>query len=96
MADPEPVETEQEIVAEIIPEASKEDDFPWAVDDDERRRAFVFVQLTESAEAVQVEGKILVQNMECIWRWLRDGTVPGEKTTKLSALTSQSIKPKNT
>ncbi len=55
----------------------------WA-EGDEIRRAFVLDLMADS----EVDGKILVQNMEMVFQWLKGGTTPlnPDKKVKLNAV----------
>lgn len=55
---------------EIVPE-----DYPWAQDADERRRSFVF----ESMASPEIDGGILLKNMDAIVQWLKTGALPAEQ-----------------
>ncbi len=54
--------------------------FYWAKDPDEIRRAFIFDKMAEP----NIDGRILVENLEFVFRWLKSGEVP--KTPKKSHL----------
>ncbi len=45
---------------------------------DEQRRAFIFHKMADSS----VDGKILVENMDAVCRWLKDGTMPKDRKLK--------------
>lgn len=45
---------------------------PWSKDPDEHRRAFI---IREMASA-DIDGAIMVSNMDAVYRWLRDGSLP--------------------
>ena len=49
---------------------------------DEKRRAFIFYKMADP----NIDGKILVESMELINKWLRDGTTPNQKERKLKAI----------
>lgn len=71
------------------------EDYPWAKDADERARWFVFDTLAESADISALDGKILVQNMNCIYEWIKDRVVPGsEKKSKISPLKAVTDEPR--
>lgn len=78
---------DSEIEAEIVPEEKKEEEFPWAMDDEERCRSFVYVQMTDGGDASQIDGKILVENMDMIYKWIRSGELP--KSTNSSVITKR-------
>lgn len=63
-------EAEAEVEAEIVPEVLPK--LPWASDDDEMRRAYIVQEMATP----DVDGKILVQNMELVFRWMKNGIVP--------------------
>jgi hypothetical protein len=50
-----------------------DDPYPWAADDDERRRAFVLDNLAAVGE---VPPEMVVGLLDEIYKWLRDGTAP--------------------
>ena len=64
----------------------KEEEFPWAQDNDERRRSFVFVQFTDCASANsgfhEIKPELNIQHMQMVDQWLKDGTTPTEKLAK--------------
>lgn len=47
----------------------------WSKDPDEHRRAFI---IREMATA-DIDGPIMVANMDAVYRWLRDGVLPPTK-----------------
>ena len=55
----------------------------WSSDPDEHRRAFVFFHLSSP----DIDGKILVKNMELVCQWLKTGATPDEQkvSPRLSA-----------
>ena len=89
---------EDEVEAEIV--QAKEEEFPWAADDDEKRRSFVFVQMSDSSGSLsiaEIDGKILVENMEHITKWLKEAIVPvtTSKTPKHLRVTSDAGSKRN-
>ena len=82
MSDPSKiVEATEEVECEVVPE--EEPPYPWTQDPEEMRRCFIFEHMASS----EVDGKILVQNMEMVFRWIISGTIPSEKTaSKLKAV----------
>ena len=44
----------------------------WSADPDEHRRVFVFDRMANS----DIDGKILVENMNHVSQWLKDGSLP--------------------
>lgn len=46
----------------------------------EQRRAFILERLTEAGDAAQIDGRILVENMAAVERFLIDGSIPPPKT----------------
>lgn len=87
-------ETEKEAVAEPeleteIVEEDEQDEFPWAKDDDEKRRSFIFVQMCDSSgtlSVAEIDGKFLVENMNLVDAWLKSGIVPQKAEPKLKAV----------
>ena len=83
-------EAEAEIEAEIVPAEKPEDEFPWAQSDDERRRSFIFVQLSDGAgqglSVAEIDGRILVENMHIIDLWLKDGEVTKRPEPKIKSV----------
>ena len=68
---------------ELVPE--KEEAYPWAADDDERRRCFVF----EFMASPDLDIKILLANMDAALQWLKSAKLPiGNKSTPRVALVS--------
>lgn len=57
----------------------------WSDDVDEHRRAFVISHMGNAG----IEGKILVENMEAAFKWLRGDPLPQKKSNG----TLRSIKP---
>jgi len=57
-------------------------EYPVAQSIDEQRRAFVFAQLADA----EIDGEVLVKNMDMIARWIETGEVPkkGQRVVKLS------------
>jgi hypothetical protein len=55
---------------EVVPE--KEPLCSWSDDPDEHRRTFIFDRMNDA----QIDGKILVENMQMVAEWLKTGTVP--------------------
>jgi hypothetical protein len=54
----------------------------WSDDPDEHRRAFI-IDIMANAE---IEGQILVANMDAVFKWLKDGTVPTKsRSLKIAA-----------
>jgi hypothetical protein len=47
----------------------------WSDDPDEHRRVFVFDKMADS----QIDGRILVENMNHVSLWLKDGVLPASK-----------------
>lgn len=58
------------------PDAEIDHEYPWAADGDELRRTFVF----EIMGTPEIDGAILVENMDAVAQWLKTGTVPGVKS----------------
>lgn len=75
---PAPEKDEEEIEAEVL---GYPDDAPTI---GERRRAFVLAHMANA----EIEGRILVDNLQLIYEWLTDGTVPArtEKQKKAAQL----------
>lgn len=61
---------------EVVPEQEL---YPWAKDDDEKRRAFIF----EFYANADIDGPTLVRNMDLVAKWLKSGEIPTEKTDKV-------------
>lgn len=94
--DDAPEITDEELARAVLHEAivkeEKEEEFPWAQDDDERRRSFVFVQFTDAASANmgfhEIKPELNIHHMELVYQWLKDGKLPSEKTTSPGRNTS--------
>ena len=52
---------------------------------DEQRRAFVFYYMVDS----NIDGEILVRNMDLVCKWLKDETVPRKHERKLKTVTPE-------
>ena len=63
-------EINEDSPVELVPE--KEETYPWAADDDERRRSFVFEFMANS----DIDGKLLIGNMDGVLQWLQSGKLP--------------------
>jgi hypothetical protein len=50
----------------------------WTKDIDEHRRAFVIEKMADS----NIDGKTMVKNMDSVYRWLKDGSMPIERNDK--------------
>jgi hypothetical protein len=68
---------EDEIEVEVVPE-KPDDSYPWCTDDDERRRTFVAEIMANS----EIDGRILVENMDTLYKWLKDGLLPKKAGSK--------------
>lgn len=66
--------TEPEVEPEFEIDLDRE--YPWAADGDELRRTFVF----EIMGTPEIDGDILVKNMDAVAQWLKTGVVPGAKS----------------
>lgn len=60
-----------------------EDDAPaplctWSSDPDEHRRAYVVRLMADP----NIAGYILVENMDAVYKWMKDGTIVMQKTSK--------------
>ena len=77
MSETQKEEAEQEIEAEIVKE-EPDDRFPWAVDDEERCRTSI-MEIMANAD---IDGKIMVWNMEVVYQWVRSHVVPAEAKKK--------------
>lgn len=72
-----------ELEIEVLPEEDESDQlYPWAQDDAERRRAFVF----EFYRDPEIEVGILLKNMDLIERWLKSGELPKVEGKSLRAV----------
>ena len=67
-------EITEDSAVELVPE--KEEAYPWAADDDERRRCFVF----EYMSSPDIDGKVLIGNMDGMLVWLKTGKIPSGNT----------------
>ena len=63
--------------------------YPWAASDDERRRAFVLEYVSASPD----EGALALDNLEALYKWLKDGTMPAKPHKIKSVLTPLSGSP---
>jgi len=61
-----------ELDVDFVPD--KEPLCTWSKDADEHRRTFIFYHLSSP----DISGKILVENMELVFKWLKSGTMPNE------------------
>jgi hypothetical protein len=77
MSEIKKAEAEEEIEAEIVDD-TPEDRFPWAVDDEERCRSFI----AEVMANADIDGKVMVWNMELVYLWVRSHVVPPEAQKK--------------
>ena len=59
-----------ELEIDFIPRGDVE--YHWAKDPDEIRRSFIFDRMASS----EIDGKILIENMDLIFRWLTKGEQP--------------------
>ena len=69
------------VKAEIVEEDeddTPEDRFPWAIDDEERCRSAI-MEIMASAD---IDGKIMVWNMETVYQWVRQHVIPPETKKK--------------
>ena len=64
----------EEIEAEFIPDETKIT-CTWSTDPDEHRRVFIFDKMADA----DIAGNTLVENMETVCQWLKNGTVPTKK-----------------
>ena len=74
---------DDEVDAELWPDDNK----PlctWSSDPDEHRRVFVFDKMADS----DIAGHTLVENMDAVCKWLKDGTVP-QKERKLKTVNKE-------
>lgn len=55
----------------------------------EQRRAYVLDCLTQCGDAPSIDGRVFVNNLDLILRWLETGTVPEEKPKR----SLQAVKP---
>lgn len=46
---------------------------------EEDRRAYVLEMFSEAGNISELDGKILVQNMDVVYQWLVEGTVPSKE-----------------
>lgn len=74
--------TEEEVEAEFVPDAS--DICTWSDDPDEKRRAFIINTYATS----EIDGNILITNMELIFQWLKNATVPKETRPQIKVVRS--------
>jgi hypothetical protein len=61
--------------AEPVIEVNPEDKYPFALDEDEALRCFIIECMSSS----DIAGRTLIENMEAVYQWVRNGTVPKEK-----------------
>lgn len=53
----------------------------WSEDADEHRRAFIIDRMADA----EIDGQVLVWNMDAVFKWLKDGTVSmKQRTLKLT------------
>ncbi len=57
---------------EVLEDEPEYEICPWSKDPDEHRRAFI---IREMASA-DIDGAIMVSNMDAVYRWLRDCALP--------------------
>ena len=62
---------------DFIPDSPPQ--FYWTRDQDEIRRSFIFDKLSDPS----IDGRILVENMDLIFRWLTKGELPKAKKSHL-------------
>lgn len=72
--DKAPEEPEETVDCEVIP---REDICTWTDDVDEKRRAFIISTMA----VAEIDGHVLVTNMEMVFQWLKSGALPEEKKT---------------
>lgn len=75
------VETEDEDLDLIACEPDDED-YPWAMTPDEKLRCFIVEQMGNS----EIDGKVLVENLQAVFDWVKTGAVPKGESKKLSRL----------
>lgn len=63
-----------EELVEVVPEL-----YVFVADDDQRLRCFI----TETMADADIAGEVMVENMEFVYQWVKNGTVP--KTAKKKA-----------
>ena len=71
---------EDEIEAEIVQEKTP-DSYPWCGENnDERRRSFIAEIMANS----EIDGRILVANMDAVYKWVKDGAILTDAKVKKS------------
>lgn len=72
---------EGDVEAEFIPDEAK----PlctWSDDKDEHRRVFIFDKMADP----DINGVTLVENMEAVCQWLKNGMVPRKRGAKVEVV----------
>lgn len=59
-----------------------DEDYPWAMTPDEKLRCFIVEQMGNS----EIDGKVLVENLQAVFDWVKTGAVPKGESKKLSRL----------
>lgn len=75
MTEPEPEDEPEGDEPEIVVEPPQ---YFWTNDPDEQRRAFIIETMSDA----DIDGPVLVSNMEAVFQWLKNGTVSAPKAKK--------------
>lgn len=59
-------------------------DYAWLLSKDEHLRAFILKHYGSGAH--EIDGRILVSNMDSVFHWIKDGTVPVPAATRSRTL----------
>lgn len=80
-----------ELDIEILPETQEPiegndaPDYAWLLEDDTHLRTFIVKHYASGAH--EIDGRILISNMEAVFKWIKEGVVPpAKRNTALKAV----------